>query len=84
VTLTRGAAGAVLLSESGERSDLPGQPTIVVDTVGAGESFAAVLVIGLLSGLPLAKINGWGNRVAAFVSSQAGATPHFPDYLHQR
>jgi fructokinase len=83
VALTRGAAGAVLLSESGERSDLPGQPTVVVDTVGAGDSFAAALVIGLLRGFPLATINAWGNRVAAFVSSQPGATPHIPDYLHQ-
>jgi fructokinase len=83
VTLTRGAAGAVLLSESGERSDLPGQPTVVVDTVGAGDSFTAALVIGLLSGFPLATINAWGNRVAAFVSSQPGATPHFPDHLHR-
>jgi fructokinase len=82
VALTRGAAGAILLSESGEQSDLPGQPTVVVDTVGAGDSFAAVLVIGLLSGIPLAKINAWGNRVAAFVSSQAGATPQIPNYLH--
>ena len=83
VALTRGAAGAVLLSESGERSDLPGQPTVVVNTVGAGDSFAATLVIGLLSGLPLATINAWGNRVAAFVSSQSGATPQLPDHLHR-
>ena len=83
VALTRGAAGAMLLSRSGEQSDLPGQSTAVVDTVGAGDSFVAVLVIGLLSGLPLATLNAWGNRVAAFVSSQSGATPHFPDYLHQ-
>jgi fructokinase len=54
-----------------------------VDTVGAGDSFAAALVVGLLTGLPLATLNAWGNRVAAFVSSQPGATPHFPDYLHQ-
>src|SRR5215510_4435415 len=83
VSLTRGAEGAVLLSESGEQSDLPGQTTVVVDTVGAGDSFAAALVIGLLSGLPLAKINAWGNRVAAFVSSQPGATPHIPHYLRR-
>jgi len=82
VALTRGASGAALLSESGEHSDLPGQPTVVVDTVGAGDSFAAALVVGLLSGLPLATINAWGNRVAAFVSSQSGATPQLPDHLH--
>ena len=83
VALTRGAAGALLLSESGEQSDLPGQPTVVVDTVGAGDSFTAALVVGLLGGLPLGTINAWGNRVAAFVSSQPGATPEIPDYLHQ-
>ena len=83
VALTRGSAGALLLSESGESSDLPGQPTVVADTVGAGDSFAAALVVGLLSGLPLATINAWGNRVAAFVSSQPGATPHFPDHLQR-
>jgi fructokinase len=82
VALTRGAAGAMLLSRSGEQRDLPGQPTVVVDTVGAGDSFAAVLVVGLLSGLSLAKINAWGNRVAAFVSSQAGPRPQIPNYLH--
>jgi len=83
VALTRGAAGAVLLSESGERSDLPGQPTVVVDTIGAGDSFTAALVIGVLDGLPLSTINAWGNRVAAFVSSQSGGTPQLPDHLHQ-
>ena len=46
VALTRGAAGAVLLSASGERSDLPAPATVVVDTVGAGDSFTAALVIG--------------------------------------
>lgn len=83
VALTRGAAGATLLSESEERSDLPAQSTVVVDTVGAGDSFTATLVVGLLSGLPLATINAWGIRVAAFVSSQLGATPHLPGYLHR-
>jgi fructokinase len=83
VAFTRGADGAVLLSESGERSDLLGQRTVVADTVGAGDSFTAALVIGLLNGVPLATINAWGNRVAAFVSSQPGATPHIPNYLHQ-
>ena len=71
VALTRGAPGAVLLSASGERSDLPAPATAVVDTVGAGDSFTAALVIGLFGGLPLSTINAWGNRVAAFVSSQS-------------
>jgi fructokinase len=82
VALTRGADGALLRSASGETSDLPSQPVTVVDTVGAGDAYTAVLVIGMLQGLPLETINAWGNRVASFVCSQAGATPHIPDYLH--
>jgi fructokinase len=51
--------------------------------VGAGDAYTAVLAIGLLNDLPLATINAWANRVAAFVCSQPGATPHLPDHLHQ-
>jgi fructokinase len=83
VALTRGAEGALLLDAAGECSDLPGQPTKVIDTVGAGDSFTAALVVGLLNDLPLDRINAWGNRVASFVTSQAGATPHFPETLRQ-
>ncbi|MBS0260748.1 MAG: carbohydrate kinase [Planctomycetes bacterium] len=81
--LTRGAAGSLLVCNSTEFSDLPGRPTKVVDTVGAGDSFTATLVVGLLRGLPLGTINEWAGRVAAFVCSQAGATPHFPGELRQ-
>jgi fructokinase len=83
VALTRGAEGSLLLSVSGERSDLPGEPITVSDTVGAGDAFTAALVVGLLNGLPLATINAWGNRVAAFVASQSGATPNFPEALRR-
>jgi fructokinase len=81
VALTRGAEGALLIASSGEMSESHGQPTAVADTVGAGDAFTAALVIGLLSGLPLATINAWANRVAAYVCSQPGATPMFPDEL---
>jgi fructokinase len=78
VALTRGAEGATLISAVGEHSDLPGQPVAVVDTVGAGDSYTAALAVGLLNRIPLAAINAWGIRVAAFVCSQPGATPHLP------
>jgi fructokinase len=81
VALTRGDQGALLMASSGESSDSPGEPTAVVDTVGAGDAFTAALVVGLLAGLPLAAINTWANRVAAFVCSQPGATPTFPTEL---
>jgi fructokinase len=81
VALTRGADGATLIDEDGERSDVPAEPTTIIDTVGAGDAYTAALAIGLLNGALLEKINAWGNQVAAFVCSQAGATPHFPPQL---
>jgi fructokinase len=81
VALTRGADGALLMARSGEFSESPGQPTAIADTVGAGDAFTAAMVIGLLRGQPLAEINTWANRVAAFVCSQPGATPKFPNEL---
>jgi fructokinase len=81
IALTCGAKGSLLLRETGECSDLAGQPVEVVDTVGAGDAFTACLAIGLLRSLPLATINRWANQVAAFVCTQPGATPHLPKSL---
>lgn len=81
VALTRGANGALLINAFGEFSELPGRPVEVVDTVGAGDAYTAVLAIGTLRGLQLPTINAWGIRVAGFVCTQAGATPRFPNTL---
>lgn len=81
IALTRGANGSLLLRESGEQSDLGGQPVTVVDTVGAGDAFTAALALGVLRSLPLDDINRWASDVAAFVCTQAGATPRLPDSL---
>lgn len=49
VVVTRGGAGALLhLTRTGEQLSLPAAPVAVVDTVGAGDSFMAGLVSGLL------------------------------------
>jgi fructokinase len=77
VAYTRGGSGSLLLSAT-ETSEHPGLPCEVVDTVGAGDSFTATLCTGLLGCLPLDEINSRANQVAAFVCSQAGATPTLP------
>jgi fructokinase len=82
VACTRGERGSVLYSE-GRCSEHPGLPANVVDTVGAGDSFTAVLTLGLLSGWDLDRINETANTVAAFVCSQPGATPPLPPHLRQ-
>ncbi len=74
VAMTRGANGAVLVSES-ETVEHPGIATEVIDTVGAGDAFAAALVIGLIRGVPLERIIDIACKTAAEVCAQAGAVP---------
>jgi fructokinase len=77
VALTRGANGSLLYRE-GRWSDCPSRPVKVVDTVGAGDSFTAAMVLGLLRKTDLDEINDIANEVARYVCSQAGATPPMP------
>ena len=79
VALTRGPNGAVLLRD-GRVSEQPGIETQVVDTVGAGDAYTAVLALGLLQRRNLDAINRGACQVAAFVCSQSGATPQLPDW----
>ena len=81
VALTRGANGSLLYQQKDgiERwSDCASRPVQVVDTVGAGDSFTAALVLGLLQNMDLDEINSIANEVARYVCSQPGATPPMP------
>jgi len=80
VAYTRGAQGSLLI-EAATADDHPGCPGAATDSIGAGDSFTAVLCIGLLNNKPLSDINQHANRVGTFVCSQAGATPIFPAEL---
>ena len=74
VVMTRGAEGAVLISEKGV-VEQPGEPATVVDTVGAGDSFTASMTLGLLEGKDYPQILKDACKVAAGVCSHAGAVP---------
>ena len=74
IVMTRGAEGAVLISEEG-LVEQPGEPATVVDTVGAGDSFTASMTLGLLAGKDYAQILRDACKVAAGVCSHAGAVP---------
>jgi fructokinase len=52
-----------------------GQPVDVVDTVGAGDAFAAALLHGLSQNWQAAEIASFANRVGALVASRHGAIP---------
>jgi len=47
----------------------------IVDTVGAGDAFTAMFIVGMLSGWQIDTTNERANEIAAFVCSQSGATP---------
>jgi fructokinase len=78
VCITRGADGSLLIRKN-EFSEHAGLKIEVADTVGAGDAFTAALAHGLLRGWSLDKINEFTNRVGAFVASQTGAMPVFPE-----
>ncbi len=77
IAMTRGAEGALLVSGK-ETIAQPGIPTTVRDTVGAGDSFTAALVIGLLRGDSLQTIARNACETAAAVCGHDGAVPYLP------
>ena len=77
IAVTLGARGSLIWSK-GEFSEVASQPVVVTDTVGAGDSFAAALALGLLHEMDLDSLNVFANDVARFVCSQPGATPVLP------
>ncbi|MEE9167548.1 MAG: carbohydrate kinase [Candidatus Neomarinimicrobiota bacterium] len=80
IALTRAANGSRLFGP-GLESNHPGFPAEIADTVGAGDSFAAMLALGLLGDISLDRVNEHANRVASFVCTQSGATPPLTNSL---
>jgi fructokinase len=83
LVLTRGGEGSTLRRRDGETSDHPQTkpPGEVVSTVGAGDSFTAGVVSGLLAGKSLAEAHDLAARLSAFVVTQPGAMPDVPAEL---
>jgi fructokinase len=77
--VTRGASGAEIVTAGGEQ--LCVQPTSqgeVVDTVGAGDAFAAVVILGLLREWPLQTTLQRAVSFAARIVERRGATVDDP------
>ncbi len=74
--ITRGERGAVLWHD-GQWFDQPAARSEVIDTVGAGDAFLAMLLAELLDGRAPATAMERAARLAAFVASQPGAVPDY-------
>ncbi|MDT3402834.1 carbohydrate kinase family protein [Mucilaginibacter terrae] len=80
ICVTRGENGAIIWHDE-EFYEHPGFRVDVVDTVGAGDSFLATLIAGLLTGQPIPFTLEKACKVGGFVASQRGANPTYPGYL---
>jgi len=83
VALTRGASGS-LVHQDGQWSELFAHSDQFVDTVGAGDAFAAALAMGLLVHMPLRETHYIAAKLASYVCSQHGATPPLPPGFREK
>ena len=75
LAITRGAQGSTLITKKRTIDTPPAPSTDVVDTVGAGDGYAAMLAFGFLLGLPLDTIASISNDFAVQICQLPGAVP---------
>ncbi len=81
--VTCGAEGAWLLDQNEDKVKTPGiKDMSIIDTVGAGDGFSAVFILGTLFGWPNALILERANRFAAALCSIRGAIPESPEFYY--
>jgi len=78
ICVTRGGNGAIVWHDY-EFYEHPGYPVKVVDTVGAGDSFLAAFVNGLLKGQPMPQLLDTACKIGAFVAGKRGANPVYDE-----
>jgi fructokinase len=81
VILTHGGEGAEILTAGGEHVRATPEAGIdVVDTVGAGDAFASVILLGLASGWPLQQMLERAQAFASRIVGRRGATVSDPAF----
>jgi fructokinase len=78
--ITRGSEGALLWAD-GQWHSQPAFPVTVVDTVGAGDAFLAVLLAQRLRGIEPSLALKRAAALGGFVASRAGAVPDYDPSL---
>jgi fructokinase len=76
VAFTRGSEGSLLITPK-EKSELPTPKVEVKDTVGAGDSFTAAMMIGFARGQSLSELHQKAVEISAFVCTSNGAIPEY-------
>jgi fructokinase len=83
--VTLGPEGALLLTRDGAEWEAPAASSDdrLVDTVGAGDAFSSVMIVGLLLGWELEQSLGRALEFAAAVCGQRGATTTDPGFYQE-
>jgi len=76
VALTKGTNGSLLLTTT-EKNYLPTPVVEVKDTVGAGDSFTAAMIVGFAEGASIKELHNKAVEISAFVCTQNGAMPEY-------
>ena len=74
LSVTLGEGGALLIDKFG-MDEYKYLAKEVVDTVGAGDAYSAILCLGYLNKLPIKRINFLANKFASYICSIRGAIP---------
>ena len=81
VVVTRGAAGAWTLGVDGRIESVQGRPLPqLVDTVGAGDGFAAIFILGMLRSWPMSTRMARADAFARALCQVRGAVPASQDF----
>ncbi|WEV46196.1 carbohydrate kinase [Bifidobacterium sp. ESL0690] len=81
VILTGGSTFSTIIAKDGESSTLDTPRVDVVDTVGAGDSFSGTFTAKILTGSSLQDAHRAAVNTAAFVCTQNGAWPEYPENI---
>jgi fructokinase len=83
--VTLGEKGAIALTAEGTFAQAtPTQALEVVDTVGAGDAFTSVLILGLIKEWPLHQTMQRAQEFASLVVGQQGATVHDQNFYQSK
>ena len=81
--ITLGARGAIAIDRAGRREFIqPARALDVVDTVGAGDAFCSVILLGILNEWPLPVMLERAQSFASAVTGLRGATSTDPAFYH--
>jgi len=81
--VTRGGEGVLYLDDAGRQREAAAPVRQMADTVGAGDAFAAVTILGILHDWPRPVTITRASRFAAAVCEIRGATSRDPDLYRQ-